>query len=55
MRKTKRLLCIVIVLALAVSLFAFPASADNSVSEADYPFVLSTDLWAGAQDRILTR
>ena len=32
MRKTKRLLCIVIVLALAVSLFAFPASADNSVS-----------------------
>ena len=39
MRKTKRLLCIVIVLALAVSLFAFPASADNSISEADYPFV----------------
>ena len=39
MRKTKKLLCIVLVLALAVSLFAFPASADNSVSEADYPFV----------------
>ena len=55
MRKTKKLLCIVIVLALAVSLFAFPASADNSVSGRIIPLFLSTDLWAGAQDRILTR
>ena len=53
MRKFKKLLCIVLVLALAASLFAFPASADNdTASEADYPFVFVHGLmgWGARSD-----
>ena len=53
MRKFKKLLCIVLVLAMAASLFAFPASADNdTASEADYPFVFVHGLmgWGARSD-----
>ena len=48
MRKFKRLLCIVLVLALAASLFAFPAMADNDTAkQEDYPFVFVHGLMGG--------
>lgn len=53
MRKFKKLLCIVLVLAMAASLFAFPASADNdTASEVDYPFVFVHGLmgWGARSD-----
>lgn len=53
MKKMKRLLCIVLVLALAAGLFAFPAMADNEkASQADYPFVFVHGLmgWGARSD-----
>ena len=40
MKTMKKLLCLVLVLALAASLFVFPASAEKAeASQADYPFI----------------
>ena len=53
MKKMKKLLCLVLVLTLAVGFFVFPAAADNEKTRRQIiPLCSSTDLWAGAKDRI---
>lgn len=54
MNKLKKLLCIMLVMVLAVSLFAIPAAAEET-KEDDYPFVFVHGLMGWGERSSLTR